>query len=77
MAESTRLVDLVQQGLDSFLDEQGSALGAIAPGFSLDLLADHRPNPLVGQLEDRHPGEFDIAFVEDGPELWRLRFTRR
>ena len=31
MAESTRLVDLVQQGLDSFLDEQGSALGAIAP----------------------------------------------
>ena len=53
------------------------ALGAIAPGFSLDLLADHRPNPLVGQLEDRHPGEFDIAFVEDGPELWRLRFTRR
>lgn len=53
------------------------ALGGIASGFSLDLLADHRPNPLVAQLEQRHPGEFTVAFVEDGPELWRLRFTRR
>jgi uncharacterized protein (DUF2249 family) len=53
------------------------ALGAIAPGFSLDLIANHRPNPLVSQLEERHPGEFAVSFVEDGPELWRLRFTRQ
>lgn len=53
------------------------ALGAIAPGFSLDLLADHRPSPLVAQLEQRHPGAFTVTVVDDGPELWRLRFTRR
>lgn len=53
------------------------ALGAIAPGFSLDLVANHRPDPLLAQLEERHPGAFAVAFVEDGPELWRLRFTRR
>jgi len=53
------------------------ALGAIAPGFSLDLVANHRPNPLLAQLEERHPGEYAVTFVEDGPELWRLRLTRR
>jgi len=53
------------------------ALGALAPGFSLDLLADHRPSPLVTQLEQRHPGAFAVRVVDDGPELWRLRFTRR
>lgn len=53
------------------------ALGAIAPGFSLDLVANHRPNPLLAQLDERHPGEFEVSFVEDGPELWRLRFTRQ
>lgn len=53
------------------------ALGAIAPGFSLDLLANHRPAPLLAQLEERHPGAFAVAVVEDGPELWRLRLTRQ
>jgi len=53
------------------------ALGALAPGFALDLLADHRPSPLVAQLEQRHPGAFEVRVVDDGPELWRLRFIRR
>lgn len=52
------------------------ALGAIAPGFSLDLLANHDPVPLINQLEERRPDDFDIAYVESGPEVWRLRFTR-
>jgi uncharacterized protein (DUF2249 family) len=53
------------------------ALGAIAPGFALDLVADHLPAPLVAQLEQRHPGEFAVRVVENGPEQWRLRFARR
>jgi uncharacterized protein (DUF2249 family) len=53
------------------------ALGAITPGFSLDLVANHNPLPLLAQLDERHPGDFAVDYVEDGPELWRLRFTRR
>lgn len=52
------------------------ALGAIAPGFSLDLIANHNPLPLIAQLHERSPGAFDISYIDDGPELWRLRFTR-
>lgn len=52
------------------------ALGAIAPGFSLDLVANHNPLPLLNQLEKRTPGMFDVAYIDDGPDVWRLRFTR-
>ncbi|MBX3195869.1 MAG: DUF2249 domain-containing protein [Microbacteriaceae bacterium] len=53
------------------------ALGAIAPGFSLDLIANHRPDPLVAQLQQRNPDEFSVRYLEEGPDAWRLRFTRR
>ncbi|CAN5371928.1 DUF2249 domain-containing protein [soil metagenome] len=52
------------------------ALGAIAQGFSLDLVADHKPLPLVAQLDERHPGEFRVTYLEDGPDVWKLRLTR-
>lgn len=52
------------------------ALGALNPGISLDLVADHRPSPLLAQLEDRMPGAFEVRYLEDGPAEWRLRLTR-
>lgn len=52
------------------------ALGAIAPGFSLDLVANHDPLPLLSQLEERRPDEFEVAYLDEGPEVWKLRFTR-
>ena len=52
------------------------ALGAIKPGFALDLVASHNPLPLLGQLESSRPGEFLIAYLENGPETWTIRLTR-
>jgi uncharacterized protein (DUF2249 family) len=53
------------------------ALGAVAPGFSLDLVANHNPLPLLAQLDEKHPGDFAVSYLDDGPEVWRLRFTRQ
>lgn len=53
------------------------ALGAIASGFSLDLVANHNPLPLLAQLEQKNPGEFAVSYIDDGPEVWKLRFTRQ
>lgn len=53
------------------------AIGAIAPGFCLDLVADHNPLPLLAQLNDRNPGEFEVSYLEDGPEVWKLRLARQ
>jgi uncharacterized protein (DUF2249 family) len=52
------------------------ALGAIKPGFALDLIASHNPLPLLGQLESSRPGEFLISYLENGPETWTIRLTR-
>jgi uncharacterized protein (DUF2249 family) len=53
------------------------AIGAIASGFSLDLVADHNPLPLLAQLDQRNPGEFAVSYLEEGPEVWKLRLTRQ
>ena len=52
------------------------ALGAIQPGFALDLIASHNPLPLLGQLESSRPGDFLVSYLEDGPETWTIRLTR-
>ncbi|PKQ26921.1 MAG: hemerythrin [Actinobacteria bacterium HGW-Actinobacteria-4] len=52
------------------------ALSAVAPGFSLDLVAPHDPVPLLLQVEERLPGQFTTAYVVSGPEAWTIRFTR-
>ncbi|PYF98399.1 Uncharacterized conserved protein, DUF2249 family [Georgenia satyanarayanai] len=53
------------------------ALTAIAPGFSLDLLAPHDPLPLLAQVEERQPGAFAVTYLVEGPEAWTVRLTRR
>lgn len=53
------------------------ALSTVAPGFAMVLVAPHDPLPLLAQLEDREPGAFEVRYLEQGPEAWRLRLTRR
>ena len=52
------------------------ALDSIASGDSLDIVADHNPLPMLAQLDDSHPGAFAVSYLEDGPDTWKLRFTR-
>lgn len=53
------------------------ALEGLRPGSGLLLTANHDPLPLLAQLEQRAPGAFAVDYVERGPELWRLQFTRQ
>ncbi|WP_110183178.1 DUF2249 domain-containing protein [Nocardioides solisilvae] len=53
------------------------ALDAVLPGGALVLVADHAPVPLLAQLEQRAPGAFVASWVEEGPDVWRLRLARR
>jgi uncharacterized protein (DUF2249 family) len=52
------------------------ALDAIQPGISLDLQASHDPLPLLATLQRNHPDAFAITYIENGPDMWTLRFTR-
>ena len=52
------------------------ALATLHPGFSLDLLAPHDPLPLLAQIKEAYQETMTWSYVETGPQVWRLRFTR-
>lgn len=53
------------------------ALDASFPGFGIVLVAPHDPLPLLAQLEERAPGQFEVSYRQRGPEVWKLQIVRR
>ncbi|HET8648481.1 MAG TPA: DUF2249 domain-containing protein [Gemmatimonadales bacterium] len=52
-------------------------LDRLAAGESLILVNDHDPAPLRYQLLAERPDAFDWAYEAQGPEVWRVRISRR
>lgn len=48
----------------------------LAPGSSLQLVVDHDPKPLRFQLEARYGARCDWAYLEQGPDIWRVRLRQ-
>jgi uncharacterized protein (DUF2249 family)/iron-sulfur cluster repair protein YtfE (RIC family) len=53
------------------------ALDSVTPGGGMVLVAPHDPLPLLAQLEQRSPRQFEVSYLERGPEDFRLLFVRR
>ena len=49
----------------------------LASGQSLVLLNDHDPRPLRYQLAAERPDTFEWDYEAEGPELWKVRISRR
>ena len=45
------------------------------PDAALQLIVDHRPKPLRYQFEMRYGDRFRWTYLEEGPEVWRVRLT--
>ena len=54
-----------------------STFRALLPGAALELDNDHDPRPLYHQFEAESPGAFDWAYLESGPDTWRVQITKR
>ena len=50
--------------------------GALQPGVVFVLVNDHDPKPLYYQFEAEHTGEFSWDYLEQGPDVWRVRIGR-
>ncbi|MDN5789870.1 MAG: DUF2249 domain-containing protein [Micrococcales bacterium] len=50
--------------------------GALTPGAAFELVNDHDPKPLFYQFDAEHKGEFTWDYLEQGPEVWRVRIGR-
>lgn len=53
-----------------------ATLDALQPGEALVLLNDHDPRPLRYELDAERPGRFRWTYLEEGPEVWRVRIER-
>lgn len=45
-------------------------------GGSFILVNDHDPKPLYYQLNFEHSGQLGWDYLEQGPEIWRVRISR-
>lgn len=52
-------------------------LESVDAGAGLVLVAPHDPARLLEKIGHRWPDAFDVAYLESGPDAWRLALTRR
>jgi uncharacterized protein (DUF2249 family) len=50
---------------------------ALAEGESMEVVNDHLPRGLFLHFEEQRPGRFEWTAVENGPEVFRVRITKR
>jgi uncharacterized protein (DUF2249 family)/iron-sulfur cluster repair protein YtfE (RIC family) len=48
----------------------------LKPGEAFVLINDHDPRPLYYQFQVEHTGQFTWDYLEQGPEVWRVRVAR-
>lgn len=53
-----------------------STYSALEPGTAFILVNDHDPKPLYYQFQAENAGEFSWEYLEEGPEVWRVRIGR-
>ena len=50
---------------------------ALASGHAMVLVNDHDPRPLRYQFAAERPDAFEWTYLEEGPDVWRVRIGRR
>lgn len=48
----------------------------LLPGEALQIVNDHDPLPLRRQLDSRSPGQFQWAYLQQGPDQWRVLISK-
>jgi uncharacterized protein (DUF2249 family) len=49
---------------------------ALGPGECFVLVNDHDPKPLYYQFAAEYPNQFEWGYLEQGPQVWRVRIGR-
>ncbi len=48
----------------------------LGPNEAFELVNDHDPKPLYYQFQAEHGGQFSWNYLEQGPEVWRVRIGK-
>lgn len=49
---------------------------ALAPGDAFEVINDHDPKPLFYQFQAERSGQLEWEYLEQGPEVWRVKVGR-
>jgi uncharacterized protein (DUF2249 family) len=76
MSEHDQLLDVRQEIPARRHELIFETYGALPPGDGFVLVNDHDPKPLYYQFAAEHPNEFEWDYLEEGPQVWRVRIGR-
>jgi uncharacterized protein (DUF2249 family) len=76
MSEHDQLLDVRQEIPARRHELIFETYSALPPGDGFVLVNDHDPKPLYYQLAAEHPNEFEWDYLEEGPQIWRVRIGR-
>ncbi|MBW7834712.1 MAG: DUF2249 domain-containing protein [Simplicispira suum] len=48
----------------------------LLPGEAVQIVSDHDPRPLHHQFDARSPGQFQWAYLQSGPDQWRVLISK-
>ena len=71
------LIDARALPRDSGRDTILAAVYGLAVGGAVTIVNDRDIQPLRMVLAMSRPARFDVSYLEAGPEVWRIRITRR
>ena len=54
-----------------------STFAKLPVGGAMELINDHDPRPLRHHFEAELPGLFGWEYLEQGPDIWRVRIARQ
>ena len=77
-AVAARTVDI--RTLDGCVNRKACVLesfDALEQGESVEVVNDHLPRGLLLHFEEQRPGRFEWTSIQNGPEVFRVRITKR
>ncbi len=77
-ALTARTVDI--RTLDGCVNRKACVLesfDALEQGESVEVVNDHLPRGLLLHFEEQRPGRFEWTSIQNGPEVFRVRITKR
>lgn len=54
-----------------------STYESLETGEAMELINDHEPRPLFYQFQAEYTDQFDWEYLEQGPDLWRVKISKR
>ena len=76
MSDSANVLDVRQEIPARRHDLIFETYSALRAGEGFELVNDHDPKPLYYQFAAEHPNQFEWDYIEQGPQVWRVRIGR-